>query len=238
VEKLITVFEKNDMTRLLAFGSSNTQLGQHADGCFNWFNWLDVGLGNHVGRKLITINSGISGDTCAQLLERYERDCAFFKPDIVIVTIGGNDSNPERGITPEKFRELLEELISRLKENKNCRVMLQTYYSFDIEKLPESEKGWGNNFPVYMEIVRQTAKKSDCLLIDHLVRWEKLRKADVVLYRKLMRDTKHLTPLGNMVMGLDTLRAFGAWLTGELPAQCKEGTKIQKLMDKLEGTFF
>ena len=84
MEKLVHLLEKRDRTRIVAFGSSNTDLGQHAEGHFNWFNWLDVGLATHVGKKHAAINSGISGNTCAELLGRFE---SF--PPIVMITIFG-----------------------------------------------------------------------------------------------------------------------------------------------------
>ena len=140
MEKLVHLLEKRDRTRIVAFGSSNTDLGQHAEGHFNWFNWLDVGLATHVGKKHAAINSGISGNTCAELLGRFELDCAIFQPNIVIITIGGNDSNPERKITAEMFKKDLKELVARVKNLPECIPVLQTYYSFDIEKLPAGEK--------------------------------------------------------------------------------------------------
>ena len=234
MDKLVHILEKRHMTRVVAFGSSNTELGGHSEGHFNWFNWLEAALAAHVGRKHVCINSGVSGNICAQLLERFERDCALFKPNILIVTIGGNDSNPDRGITPEMFAEDIDELVSRIEHLENCVAVLQTYYSFDLEKFKAGEKGWGEKFPEYMQIVRDTAKEHGCLLIDHLKRWEALRKKEPKLYGTLMRDPKHLAPLGNMVMGLDVIRAFGAGLYGELKEQCREGVKVQKIIDSLE----
>ena len=229
--KLIRLIEKRHMTRIVAFGSSSTELGYHCEGHFNWFNWLEVGLAVHVGRKLACVNTGVSGNICAQLLERFDRDCALFKPNIVIVTIGGNDSNPDRGISREMFREDLETLAGKIDCLDDAVLVLQTYYAFDGEKFSGKEKGWAENFPAYMQVVREVASAGNYTLIDHQKRWEKLRQNDTLLYRKLMRDPKHLNGLGNMVMGLDALRAFGAGLYGELPAQCAEGVRIQGLMD-------
>ncbi len=234
MEKLIGLLEKRHMTRIVAFGSSNTELGYHCEGHFNWFNWLEVGLAAHAGRKMVCVNTGVSGNICAQLLERFDRDCALFKPNIVIVTIGGNDSNPERGITRDMFREDLETLAGKIDCLDDAVLVLQTYYAFDAEKFSVKERGWAESFPAYMQVVRGVASAGGYTLIDHQKRWEKLRNKDIVLYRSLMRDPKHVNPLGNMVMGLDTLRAFGAELCGELPAQCAEGLKIQGIMDKLE----
>jgi len=235
MDKLVNIIEKRHMTRIVAFGSSNTELGYHCEGHFNWFNWLEAGLAGHVGRKMVCINTGVSGNICAQLLERFDRDCALFKPNIVIVTIGGNDSNPDRGITPGMFREDLETLAGKIDCLDDAVLVFQTYYAFDAEKFSVKEKGWAESFPAYMQIVREVAAAGGYTLIDHQARWEKLKKNEPALYRSLMRDPKHLNPLGNMVLGLDVLRAFGAGLYGELPVQCAAGVKLQGQMDSYES---
>ncbi len=235
MDKLVNIIEKRHMTRIVAFGSSNTELGYHCEGHFNWFNWLEAGLAGHVGRKMVCINTGVSGNICAQLLERFDRDCALFKPNIVIVTIGGNDSNPDRGITPGMFREDLETLAGKIDCLDDAVLVFQTYYAFDAEKFSVKERGWAESFPAYMQIVREVAAAGGYTLIDHQARWEKLKKNEPALYRSLMRDPKHLNPLGNMVLGLDVLRAFGAGLYGELPVQCAAGVKLQGQMDSYES---
>ena len=235
MDKLVNIIEKRHMTRIVAFGSSNTELGYHCEGHFNWFNWLEAGLAGHVGRKMVCINTGVSGNICAQLLERFDRDCALFKPNIVIVTIGGNDSNPDRGITPGMFREDLETLAGKIDCLDDAVLVFQTYYALDAEKFSVKERGWAESFPAYMQIVREVAAAGGYTLIDHQARWEKLKKNEPALYRSLMRDPKHLNPLGNMVLGLDVLRAFGAGLYGELPVQCAAGVKLQGQMDSYES---
>jgi lysophospholipase L1-like esterase len=37
------------------------------------------------------INAGVPGDTTARAMQRLERDVLAYAPDIVLVTLGGND---------------------------------------------------------------------------------------------------------------------------------------------------
>ncbi|MBN1808683.1 MAG: SGNH/GDSL hydrolase family protein [Planctomycetes bacterium] len=230
VERLLT----EPMTRIVALGSSNTERAYHCQGAHNWFDWLEVGIRGHYGRRHIMVNAGVSGQTTDQLLERFDRDVATFAPDAVIVTAGGNDSNPQRDVPPERFRGNLQTLADRIGGLADCAAIFQTYYSFDVEHFGAEEAGWAENFPVYMQIVRETAAAAGIPLVDHLPRWENLRMNEVETFRRMMRDTRHVNPLGNMVIGLDVLRRFGARVQGELEDFCAEGLAIQRQMDKLE----
>jgi len=233
MQNIIRHLETQPMTRILALGSSNTELAYHCKGRHNWFDWLEVGIREHYGRKHICINSGVSGNTSADILDRFDRDCALFQPNVVILTVGGNDSNPGRGVSSEEFHRNLAELVGRISAFDDCRVILQTYYAFDIEKFAHAEKGWADNFPIYMDITCKVAAETNCPLLNHLERWEKLRRADIALFRNLMLDSRHVNPLGNMVIGLDILREFGVRINDRLLDLCREGLSIQQKLDEL-----
>jgi hypothetical protein len=70
-------------------------------------------------------------------------------------------------------------------------------------------------------------------LVDHHRRWEPLRLQHLELYRELMQDPLHVNPLGNMLMGLDLIRAFGAQLEDEQEIYCTRGRLFQKILDAL-----
>lgn len=231
---IVERFKSQPMTRIVAVGSSNTAKGYHCDGQYNWVDWLDVGLSQWWGRKHITVNAGVSGQTCRQCLDRFGRDVALFQPNVVIVTVGGNDAHPAKGISPEQFRKDLGEMVDRIEAIPQCVAVLQTYYSFDIERMTDSEQGRAENFPRYMQIVREVAAAKGVPLIDHLARWEKLRTSDPKTYRACMRDPLHLTPLGNQVFGLDALRFFESGLDKNLKEMCQPAYALQEKLDRLE----
>jgi CheY-like chemotaxis protein len=126
-------FEARLKTRILAFGSSNTERflpGMH------WFDVFDLALQNRIGRIHQCLNTGIGGHTTRDLLARFEEDTAFFKPHLVFITVGGNDSNPDRKITPDEFEANLVELHRRI-SSWGCAVVFQTYYAVNPAQVGE-----------------------------------------------------------------------------------------------------
>ena len=232
MHRIIRRLETEPMTRIVALGSSNTAKGYHCAGQYNWFDWLDVGLSQHYGRVHHTINAGVSGQTTRDLLARFERDVTLYQPHVVIITVGGNDCNPDQQIGIGEFRANLTELVTRSEALEGCVAVLQTYYAIDIEQMGD-ERARAEAFAAYMQIIGQVAGETRCPLYDHFTRWERLRKTDVRTYRRLMRDPMHLSPLGNMVLGLDDVRFFGAAVVDEIADVCAEGLHLQRVLDAL-----
>lgn len=228
METIIERLKSQQRTRIVAFGSSNTErriAGLH------WFDWLELGLVQTYGRVHTCVNTGLGGDTTRGLLARFDEDVARYQPHVVFVTIGGNDSKPTSGLDAAAYRENLLAVEGRIRALGAVPV-LQTYYAADVDAL---EPGHGARFLAFMEIVREVAAATGVDLVDHLSRWEPLRLRYSALYQTLMQDALHVNALGNMVMGLDLVRAFGAQLDPATKAACREGRWVQALMDTLAG---
>lgn len=234
MERIVKRLETEPMTRILALGSSNTERAYHCRGWHNWFDWVEVGLRDHFGRVHQAINAGVSGETSTQLLQRFQRDVAIYRPHAVFITVGGNDTNPEKKVPIARYRGNLLELVDRCLGLGECVPILQTYYSIDVEALGAEDLA-AQNFPRYMQQVREAAAARGVPLIDHLSRWERLREADCPAYRALLRDEWHVNPLGNMVLGLDVLRRFGVEVKGEVAEVCAQGLGVQRRLDELEA---
>ncbi len=224
--RFLSKMRAGEFAHVVAFGSSNTERrlpGMH------WFDCFELACRNQVGRDLLCINSGWGGHTTLNLLERLERDCLRHRPDLVIITIGGNDSNPAKEITPEQYRGYLKEVVRRIQE-QGGEVVLQTYYAFDLEQF-DLERG--ATFLMLMEIVREVAREMGCSLIDHLKRWERLRTAHPGVYGRLMADAAHVNEAGNLLLGLDVVRHFG--LEPQDAPYFREARGLQALLDQLEA---
>ena len=222
IERLTT----QPRTRFVALGSSNTERRIHG---LHWFDWLDLGLAQTYGRRHHFINVGVGGDTTCDLLTRFDDDVARYHPHVVFVTIGGNDAKPDSGIDAAAFEanlRTLEQMICDL----GAIPVLQTYYAADIEGLSPEHSA---RFLDFMAIVRRVAMETVAPQIDHHRRWEPLRLQHLELYRELMQDPLHVNPLGNMLMGLDLIRAFGAQLAEEQELVCTRGRLFQKILDAL-----
>ncbi len=213
-------------TRFVAFGSSNTERRIHG---LHWFDWLDLGLAQTYGRRHHAINAGVGGDTTRDLLSRFDEDVARYLPHVVFVTIGGNDAKSDSGIDAASFEGNLRTLEGAIRDLGAVPV-LQTYYAADIKRMDPNH---GARFLDFMAAVRRVAMETQTPLVDHHRRWEPLRLQHLELYRELMQDPLHVNPLGNMLMGLDLIRAFGAQLTEEQEIVCTRGRLFQRILDAL-----
>jgi len=219
-------FRQWQLTRALAFGSSNTERrlsGMH------WFDGFELAIVQTYGRMLRCINTGIGGDTTRNLLARYDEDAARYAPHLVFVTIGGNDSNPEKKLPPKKFADNLRALHARFRHD-GCQVVFQTYYSADPARIAAPHMA---AFHACMQTVRDVAAECEAGLIDHLARWEPYRLAQPEAYAALMRDGFHVNRHGNMVMALDIARHFGAKVGSDEPDYWRTALDVQACMDAL-----
>lgn len=222
---------------ILALGSSNTEhfmVGAH------WFDYVNMGFmhkfrrwtddRSSVDNPALCLNAGTSNNNTGELLARFDRDVAPFKPDLVILTAGINDANPNRNVSPETFRRNLV----ALRERTNALggdVLFQTYYACDLERLAERRPDWAANYLPYTAITREVAGE---YLNDNFTRWERLRKYDVTAFRLLLRDDLHLNPVGNAVIGLDLIRLLDLQLPEENFPWIRDGVFARMAMDLLE----
>lgn len=226
LETILKRLMAGEKTRFVAFGSSNTERRIHG---LHWFDWLDLGLKQTYGRVHHFINAGLGGDTTAGLLNRFDEDVALYQPHVVFITIGGNDANPDSGISASTYQRNLHILIDWIR-GQNAVPVLQTYYAADLPNLGQQH---GCQFMRFMDIIRLTAREKHVLLIDHHKRWELLRSAYPDLYQGLMIDALHVNPLGNMVLGLELIRFFRAQLDEPQRQSCAEGYRYQHCLDQL-----
>ena len=187
--------------RVIAFGSSNTELHWHSLGHFNWFSWLSSAMREWIGRHLTTINQGIGGQTSRDLLQRIDRDVISFNPNLVIITIGGNDT--WKGLTIQEYQEFLTQTIEKIKE-VNAIPILQTYYCLLYHEMDEIFQ----LFPQIVEINRKLSNEMKIPLIDQYKYFSPFYKNDPKNYAKMMLDGLHVNPIGNAIMGIIASRLF------------------------------
>jgi lysophospholipase L1-like esterase len=216
--------EPNKAIRIIAFGSSNTELHWHSLGHFNWFSWLTASFREWVGRQVTTINQGINGETVKDLLKRIDRDVINYKPDVTFITIGGNDANA--GMALGDYRTSLEIMIDKLYKI-DCLPILQTYYCPIYEVMSETFQ----KFPEYMEIKRTISSERKIPLIDQYKYFSALYCNDKSTYSELMLDGLHVNPIGNAIMGLIACRS--CYLPDPIFLDIKFENKVQSYLDKM-----
>lgn len=227
IGRTVERFRSGQRTRILAFGSSNTERFQPG---MHWFDCFELAVRKY-GRVHTCINTGIGGDTASGLLKRFEEDAAMYCPHLAFITIGCNDANPVKNISVQQFESNLMELQRRFTKI-DCGVVFQTYYSVNPIGCDSAHL---EAFYRYMDIVRKVASVTGAELIDHLKRWELLRKEHPGKYIPLMQDNFHVNFRGNMLLGVDVARRFSVDLGNENLDFWGEALILQRLMDELEG---
>ena len=203
LESLVNKWKINPQKpiRVLAFGSSNTELHWHSLGHFNWFSWLSSGMREWIGRHITTINSGIGGETSKDLLKRIDRDVLSFNPDLVIITIGGNDT--WKGLTIQEYQDYLTQTVEKIRDIKALPV-LQTYYCLLYNQMDKIFQ----LFPQIVEVNRNMSNEMNIPLIDQYKYFSSFYEKDPKAYKDLMLDGLHVNPIGNAIMGIIASRSF------------------------------
>lgn len=227
--KIFSMIKEGKRIRVEAYGSSNTQRrlpGMH------WFDFVELGFKSTYGPSCGQfINSGVGGNTSFDLLKRLECDVIPYKPHLVIITIGGNDSNPMHGVSPEAFRSNLLELHEKI-SGLDAEVIFQTYYACCLEELTPP---MANNMITNMKIICEVAKETNSPLHDNFTRWERMRFKKPEIHRLLMEDAMHVNHNGNMVIGLDLLRQFEIPMPNDFRKSFTAGYLTQMIFDELEA---
>ena len=137
------IFQNYD--RIVFAGDSVTDMGSDCP--------IGEGLFDGVGRSYVRVienmlvawypelniritNSGISGNTSRDLLERFDRDVVSLKPQWVSICIGINDvwrqfdcpAMPDTHVLPDEYEANLEKMILAVKDNVKGIFMLTPYY--------------------------------------------------------------------------------------------------------------
>lgn len=168
----------NDMDRIVFAGDSVTDMGSAqpvGEGLFenvgrSYVRVIENMLSVYYPEKRIRItNSGISGHTSRDLLERFDRDVVNLNPDWVSICIGINDvwrqfdspAMPDVAVSTDEYRENVEKMIFSVKDKVKGVFVLTPYY---ME--PNLEDKMRKRMEDYVVICRELAKKHNCILVD------------------------------------------------------------------------
>jgi len=123
---------------ICVFGASTT-LGLWDTEKGGWVNRLRLYIDNKSSEdEYNTVyNLGVDGDSTNDLLERFYVECEARDPDIIIFSIGGNDSctnsNGEFLVSIDKFEKNIKELI-KLAKKFTDKIIFLGLYPFDESK--------------------------------------------------------------------------------------------------------
>ena len=185
---------------------------------------IGEGLFDNVGRSYVRIienmlaayypeinlrvtNSGTSGNTSRDLLERFERDVVSLKPDWVSICIGVNDvwrqfdcpAMPDTHVLPEEYEMNVEKMILSVKDSVKGIFILSPYY---IE--PNRTDMMRSRIDEYVAICRKLAEKYDCIFVDFQKMYEEycqIRHSSFIAW-----DRVHPNQIGATLMAKEFLK--------------------------------
>lgn len=203
-----------DMDRIVFAGDSVTDVGSvHPVGegrndelGFGYVRMIDNLLVACYPQLRIRItNSGVSGNTSRELLERYQRDVVDLHPDWVSICVGINDvwrqfdtpAVPDRRVMPEEYERNMEKMILAVKDRVKGIFILTPYYMEPNRREPMRAR-----MDEYGEICRRLAEKHQCIFVDFQKTFDefcKVRHSCCIAWDKI-----HPNQMGAMMMA----RAF------------------------------
>ncbi len=153
-------------------------------------------------------NSGISGNTSRDLLERFDRDVVELKPDWVSICIGINDvwrqfdvpAMPDRAVLPDEYEANLEEMILKVKKNVKGIFILSPYY---IES--NRQDFMRKRMDEYVAICKKLAEKYDLRFVDFQKVFEDFCK--IQHSSRLAWDRVHPNRMGAMLQAKEFLKS-------------------------------
>lgn len=204
---------------LVALGDSNTEFNHWSNGR----NYLTMIACNAYTRfaGITPVNSGRSGDDVKKALARLDRDVLRFHPDVVIVTLGSNDSNSS---TLEEFKENYRKLLTILKENVPAVITRTANPAIDMKNGKE-DLSWNASRPDFMAAVVEISKEMGIHCIDHYSMWKastEMRYSGELIM--LMGNGLHPNEYGHRRFFAELAPSFGL----DLDFQC-EYTRLLRL---------
>lgn len=208
------IFENYD--RIVFAGDSVTDMGSMQP--------VGEGLQDNVGRGYVRIlenmfaayypeiflritNSGISGNTSKNLLNRFDRDVVSLNPDWVSICIGINDvwrqfdcpAILSEHVLPDEYEKNVEEMILKVKGNVKGIFILSPYI---IEA--NRDDMMRKRMDEYVEICRKLAEKHNCIFVDFQKMYEeycKTRHSSFIAW-----DRIHPNQIGATLMAREFLK--------------------------------
>ena len=131
------------------------------------------------------INAGVPGDTTTRALKRLEQDVLSKSPDLVLITLGGNDL--KNGIAKDVAFKNLKMFVESI-QGQGARVVIGGL------KIPLRDRGFGKGY-------RQLVDRTGAVLITNILE-------GIMGNRKLMSDPIHPNEDGYKIMAERFLEAM------------------------------
>jgi len=199
LRRLIRCIREKDRAVWVFCGDSITHGARHTCGRRGYVELVEERVRYEMQKFLhLFVNSGISRDTTAGILETIDHRVLRFQPDIFSLMIGMNDA---ARVPFEEYCRNLRRIVEEVRARTPAQVLLQTCCAIHPEQCPDRKR-----YPEYMEAMRQAAADLDAALIDHHSSWEKVRRDNPARFESWMANPIHPNALGHWVFADRILR--------------------------------
>ncbi|MFW1951177.1 arylesterase [Acinetobacter beijerinckii] len=134
---------------ILVLGDS-LSAGYGIDAKQGWVNLLQQRLDQQYPKKHKVVNASVSGETTSGALARLPKLLTTYKPDVVVIELGGNDGL--RGQPPQMIQKNLAQLV-QLSQKQKATVLL-----FGMKIPPNYGSAYSNAFENNYKVVSQQYK--------------------------------------------------------------------------------
>ncbi|MFC6629143.1 arylesterase [Acinetobacter beijerinckii] len=134
---------------ILVLGDS-LSAGYGIDAKQGWVNLLQQRLDQQYPKKHKVVNASVSGETTSGALARLPKLLTTYKPDVVVIELGGNDGL--RGQPPQMIQKNLAQLV-QLSQKQKATVLL-----FGMKIPPNYGSAYSNAFENNYKVVSQKYK--------------------------------------------------------------------------------
>lgn len=173
-----------DGQRVVFIGDSITDCGRRGDAAPFGSGYvkaaIDLVTARYPERRIQYVNTGIGGNTVADLHGRWDEDALAHRPDWLSVKIGINDlhrslDNTPQAIPPDRYEALFREILTRARQESSARLILID--PFYISTATDGREGEVlQRLRDYLEVVHRLATEFTAIHVrTHEVFQEQLR---------------------------------------------------------------
>lgn len=161
-------------------------------------------------KNLKFINRGVSGDKIIDLAGRWQADTLDLKPDVLSILIGINDAssvvkNWEPIVTPEKYEETYDDLLTKTREQlPDTSFVLCEPFILPVGAVKESWDAYYTDITKRQEIVRKLVTKHSAMFIGFQEVFDKACKKAPADY--WIWDGIHPTVAGHELMAREWIK--------------------------------
>ena len=204
LERIRTLLAGKEPLKWVFVGDSITHGAKHTFGARSYPEIFGERVRYEMRRvRDVIINTAISGNTSVDILNDYDWRIRQFRPSVVFIMVGTNDASVKKDISPTRYRETLQALVRRIRDDGAVPV-LQTPNPLLLEKATGRER-----IGEYVDVIRAVTASEGTLLVDHWAYWTERARADVLEVHKWMNDELHPNGRGHDEMAKTLFKAIG-----------------------------